>query len=96
MRIARAARKAFLQSAFHGELVGGVEGLKMVSRLGMARAVLATDVLTVKVAVEGDDYSLSSMGGVITVLKHLMATEFISCSVNVVPVVVFVMEPTNL
>ena len=37
----------------------------------------------VKATLEGDDYWLPPMGGVITELKFLTATEFISCSVNV-------------
>ena len=55
----------------------------MEASIGMAHVILETDASTVKTTLEGDDYWLPPMGGVITKLKFLTATEFISCSVNV-------------
>jgi hypothetical protein len=41
--------------------------------------MLETDASMVKTALEGDEYRLSSMGGIVTEIKHLMAMEFSSC-----------------
>jgi hypothetical protein len=53
--------------------------------MGIARVVLETDALTVKNALEGDDYRLSTLGGLIAETKHLMASEFVSCKVRFCP-----------
>jgi hypothetical protein len=54
-----------------------------VWRAGMARVILEMDASMVKIAIEGDDYRLSSMGGIITEIKHLKAMEFSSCVIGV-------------
>lgn len=77
--------KHFLQSAFHAELLGALEGLKMAVSLGMTHVTLETDVATVKTALVGSEYRFFPMGGVITEIQHLMVTEFSSCRVNVCP-----------
>ena len=80
---AGAGSEAFLQNTFHAELLGCVEGLKMAAQMGMAQVILETDASIVKLAIEGDEYQLSSMGGVITEIKHLMAMEFSSCVISI-------------
>jgi hypothetical protein len=44
----------------------------------MARVILETDASMVKMAIEGDDYLLSSMQ-----IKHLKATDFSSYVISV-------------
>jgi hypothetical protein len=39
----------------------------------------------VKDALEGEEYRLSSMGGIIAEIKHLMASEFVTCKVSFCP-----------
>ena len=39
---------------------------------GISRISIQTDTVLVKAVVEGDEYCLSEMGGVITEIKHLM------------------------
>jgi hypothetical protein len=61
--------EAFLQSAFHAELLGCVAGLKEAARMGLSSVCLETDASMVKSAIEGDEYRLSALGGIITELK---------------------------
>jgi ribonuclease HI len=68
---AGAGSEPFLQHAFHAELLGCLEGLKMAAQLGMAHVVVEIDAQMVKGAVEVEDYQLSSMGGIITEIKHM-------------------------
>jgi len=78
-------REDFLQSAFHSELLGCFEGLKIAAQMGMTQVILETDATTVKTALQGDEYRLSPMGGMIIEIKHFMAAEFSMCRVNVCP-----------
>lgn len=80
---AGAGSEAFLQNAFDAELLGRVEGMKMAAQMGMAQVILETDASMVKTALEGDEYRLSSMGGIVTEIKHLMAMEFSSCVISI-------------
>jgi ribonuclease HI len=57
---AGAGSEPFLQNAFHAELLGCLEGLKMAVQLGTAHVVVETDAQLVKGAIEGEDYRLSS------------------------------------
>ena len=82
---AGAGSEPFLQHAFHAELLGCLEGLKMAAQLGMAHVVVETDAQMVMGAIEGEDYRLSSMGGIITEIKHLKAMEFSSCIFSYCP-----------
>jgi hypothetical protein len=43
----------------------------MAAQLGMAHVVVEIDAQMVKGAVEVEDYQLSSMGGIITEIKHM-------------------------
>jgi hypothetical protein len=52
---ARAGSESFLQSAFHAQLLGFVEGLKMAAQMGLARVILETNASMVKMVIEGDD-----------------------------------------
>lgn len=63
---AGAGGEEFLQNAFHAELLGCLAGLKAVASLGISRVVLETDASLVKVAVEGDEYRLSVLGGIVS------------------------------
>jgi hypothetical protein len=53
--------------------------------MGIAVIQLETDASQVKTAIEGDDYRLSAMGGVITEIKHLLASEFTSYMLSLNP-----------
>jgi len=55
---AGAGSEPFLQHAFHAELLGCLEGLKMAAQLGMAHVVVETDAQMVMGAIEGEDYRL--------------------------------------
>jgi hypothetical protein len=80
-----AGRERFLQSAFHAELLGCLEGLRMTASMRISNIILETDALTVKAALEGREYRLSSMGGIIAEIKHLMASDFVMCKVSFCP-----------
>lgn len=80
-----AGKEFFLQSAFHAELLGCLEGLKAAAAMGIARIALETDALMVKCALEGEEYRLSPLGGFITDVKHLMASEFVICKFSYCP-----------
>jgi hypothetical protein len=82
---AGAGSEPFLQHAFHAELLGCLEGLKMAAQLGMAHVVVEIDAQMVKGAVEVEDYQLSSMGGIITEIKHMKVMEFSSCCFSYCP-----------
>ena len=56
----------------HSELTGFLAGLKEAVNFGISRIPIQTDTVLVKAVVEGDEYCLSEMGGVITEIKHLM------------------------
>lgn len=80
VRAAGVGSEEALQSAFHAELIACREGLmRIAANLGMPRVSLETDATMVKAAIEGEDYRLSSMGGIITEIKILKALEFVSC-----------------
>jgi hypothetical protein len=53
--------------------------------MGIARVTLETDTSLVKAAMEGVEYRLSAVGGVITELRQLMMMEFVVCRVSVCP-----------
>lgn len=57
----------------------------MVAQLGMAHVVVETDAQLVKGAIEGEDYRLSSMGVIVTEIKHLKTMDFSSCIFSYCP-----------
>jgi ribonuclease HI len=63
---AGAGKKKFLQNAFHAELLACLAGVKMASTLGLQQVVLETDASLVKMALEGEEYRLSALSGIIT------------------------------
>ncbi|XP_066354305.1 uncharacterized protein [Miscanthus floridulus] len=78
-----ARREDFLLEAFQAELLGCLEGLQEVARMGISCINLEVDVALVKEAILTDDYRLASSGGVITEIKHLIGADFMSCTVSV-------------
>jgi hypothetical protein len=74
-----------LQDALHVELLGCVVGLRAAASMGIAVINLETNALMVKTMTEEDDYLLSAMGGVITELKHLLATKIAGFGLNACP-----------
>ena len=65
--------------AFHAELLG----LQEAARMGIAHLHIETDATLVKAALESDDHRLSAVGGIITEMKLLLATESPSCNISV-------------
>jgi hypothetical protein len=65
---AGAGREEFLQNVFHS--------------MGAGRTILETDATMVRSALEGDDFRLSSMRGIITEIKHLLDVP-VSCKISV-------------
>ena len=63
--------------AFHAELLGCAAGLQEAARMEIAHLHIETDATLVKAALESDDHRLSAVGGIITEMKLLLATEFI-------------------
>jgi len=57
----------------------------MAMAMGISRITLETDALQVKTALEGEEYRLSSMGGIIAEIKQLMVSEFNQCKVSFCP-----------
>jgi ribonuclease HI len=80
-----AGREAALLDAFHAELLGCLAGLKAAVQLGLHKIVMEVDASLIKVAVEGDYYRLSAMGGVITELRLILLYEFVEAKVEVCP-----------
>ena len=79
VRNAGAGSEEALQSVFHAEPLACREDLRAAASLGMANVVMESDELMVKAAIEGEDYRLSAMGGIVTEIKILKAMEFASC-----------------
>jgi hypothetical protein len=76
-------REDFLLDAFQAELLGCLAGLQKVARMGITRINLEVDAALVKEAILTDDYRLSSSGGVITEIKHLIGADFMPCTFSV-------------
>lgn len=84
MIFAGAGGERFLQNALHAELLGCVAGLKAAANLGMSQVVLETDASVVKAAINGEEYRLSSLGGLVAELQALVF-KFVNCCVVVCP-----------
>jgi ribonuclease HI len=85
MILVGAGREAALLDAFHVELFGCLAGLKAAAQLGLHKIVMEVDASLIKDAVEGDNYRLSAMDGVITVLRLILLSEFVEAKVEVCP-----------
>ncbi|CAD6246011.1 unnamed protein product [Miscanthus lutarioriparius] len=57
--------------------------MQVAARLGITRVCVETDATLVKVALMENSYRLSAVGGIITEMKHLMNSEFVSCKISV-------------
>ena len=57
----------------------------MAINLGISRLYIETDASLVKEAVEGKEYRLAAMGGIVTEIKHLLSSEFLFSSIKVCP-----------
>ena len=55
--------------AFHTEVIAALEGIKMAEMAGMAKVELGTDAL-LKLDLLHDSFKLSSVGGLIHVIKE--------------------------
>ena len=79
---AGAGREESSLDAFHAELLGCAAGLQEAARMGISRLCIETASL-VRATLESDDYRLSAVGGIITEMKFLLATDFPFCSISV-------------
>ena len=57
----------------------------MAATMGLLEVVLETDATLVKMALDGDDYRLLALGGIITEIRLLLLSEFSSYSISVCP-----------
>jgi len=81
---AGAGREEFLLNAFHAEFLGCAAGsLQEAARMGISRLDIETDASLVKAALASNDYRLSEVGGIITEMKLLLATDFSSCNISI-------------
>jgi hypothetical protein len=53
--------------------------------MGISAIMLEVDAVHVKMALEGDEYRLSSLGGVIMEIKLLLASELVGSSIHACP-----------
>ena len=80
---AGAGGEDFLLDAFHAELLACSAGLQEAARMGISRLDIETDASLVKAALASNDYRLSEVGGIITEMKLLLATDFSSCNISI-------------
>lgn len=85
MILAGAGKEEFLLDALHTEVLGGLAGVRAAMQLTMSNIVLEVDAALVKQAVESEDYRLSALGGVITELRSLLISEFVSFRLELCP-----------
>ena len=71
---AAAGKEDCILDAFHAELLGVQAGLRMAINLGITRLYIETDASLVKEAVEGGEYRLAAMGGIVTEIKAPFAS----------------------
>jgi hypothetical protein len=64
-------------------LLGCAAGLQEAARLGISRIDIETDAPLVKAALVSNDYRLSEVGGIITEMKLLLATDFSSFNISI-------------
>jgi hypothetical protein len=57
--------------------------MQVAAQLGITRLCVDTDATLVKVALMENSYQLSAVGGIITEMKHLINSEFVSCKISV-------------
>jgi ribonuclease HI len=67
------------------ELIACVEGVKATAALGISNVILETDAQQAVWAIQGDDFRLAVVGGLVHDLKDLIAESFTTFSTNYVP-----------
>ncbi|RLN42620.1 retrotransposon protein, putative, unclassified [Panicum miliaceum] len=71
--------------AFHTEVVACQAGLKAACEKGMTRIVLETDSMMLRLAMEGNTFSLAPTGGLVHEIKMLASSSFVCFSVLYCP-----------
>jgi len=66
-------------------LLGCLAAVKSAAHLGLHRIILESDAYLVKIALEGDEYRLSALGGIVTELRLLRMSEFVDARVQICP-----------
>jgi hypothetical protein len=69
----------------HAELIACMEGVKAATALGINNIVLETDAQQVAWAIQGDDFRLAVVGGLVHELKVLLSDSFASVLVRYAP-----------
>uniref|UniRef100_A0A0A9D8Q3 RNase H type-1 domain-containing protein n=1 Tax=Arundo donax TaxID=35708 RepID=A0A0A9D8Q3_ARUDO len=83
--IAGRGRINHLIDAFQAEVIACLQGIQTAIEFGIVHVELETDALGVQEAVNSDDFDQSMAGGLISELKSLIMSNFITCSVKYVP-----------
>jgi hypothetical protein len=78
-------RVLFATSQMHMELIACIQGVTAAISLGINNLTLETDAQQVVWAIQGDDYRLAVVGGLVHELKVLLVEYFASFLVNYVP-----------
>jgi hypothetical protein len=78
-------RVLFATSPMHMELTACIQGVTAAISLGINNLTLETDAQQVVRAIQGDDFRLAVVGGLVHELKVLLAEYFASFLVNYVP-----------
>ncbi|XP_066344498.1 uncharacterized protein [Miscanthus floridulus] len=69
----------------HAELIACMEGVKAAAAIGMNNIVPETDAQQVAWAIQGDDFRLAVVGGLVHELKVLLSVSFASVLVRYAP-----------
>ena len=78
-------RVPFASNPLHMELIACVDGVKATTALGISNVILETDAQQAVWAIQGDDFRLAVVGGLVHDLKDLIAEIFTTLSANYVP-----------
>lgn len=69
----------------HMELAACIEGVRAAMALGITNLIMETDAMQVVWAVQGDDFRLAAVGGLVHVLKEMLVDNFANCSIKYIP-----------
>lgn len=78
-------RLRFASSPLHMEVLACLEGVKAAASLGLHDVCLETDAQQVVWAVQGDEFRLSLVGGLVHNLKEIITENFVNFHVRYVP-----------